>query len=86
MRFSLMLLPFAGPGLVGCAVGGTPTPQRTSTNYMTPGRTATYMTPEQSAALMTMPGDSTTVVQMRYLSATSLNDSSGPPIAVWPHP
>ena len=68
MRFSLILLPLAGLGLVGCAVGGTPAPPRTSANYMTPGHAATYMTPEQSATLMRMPGDSTTVVQIRYLS------------------
>jgi hypothetical protein len=84
MRFFLMLLPLAGLGLVGCAVTGAPAPPRTSANYMTPRRIATYMTPGQSARLMTMPGDSTTVVQMRYLSTPSLNDDSGPPLAVWP--
>ena len=84
MRFSLILLPLAGLGLVGCAVGGASSAQRTSTASMTPERSAAYMTPEHSAAFMTMPGDSTTVVQMRYLSTTSLNDDSGPPLAVWP--
>ena len=84
MRYSLMLLALTVLGLAGCVVAGAPSPQRTSTNYMTPGRTATYMTPEQSATLMSMPGDSTTVFQMRHLSTTSLNDDSGPPLSVWP--
>ena len=90
MRYSLMLLPLAGLGLVGCAVGDGPSSRRTSTTYMTPERSATYMTPAQSATLTTMPGDSTTVVQLRYLSTTplnantSLNDDSSPPDAVWP--
>jgi hypothetical protein len=69
MHFFRMLLPLAGLGLFGCAVGGAPSEKQTTTNYITPGRAATYMTPEQSATLMTMPGDSTTAVQMRYLSA-----------------
>jgi hypothetical protein len=68
-------------GLPGCAVGDV---QRPSANYMTPGRTATYMAPEQSATLMTMPGDTTTLVQMRYLSTTSINDDRGASIAVSP--
>ena len=84
MRYSHILLALTVLGLLGCAQGGAPSQQRTSANYMTPRRAATYMTPEQSATLMTMPGDSTTVFQMRHLSTTSLNDDSGPPLAVWP--
>ena len=82
MRYSLMLLALTVLGLAGCVAAGAPFP--TYTNYMTPGRAATFMTPEQSAMLMTMPGDSTTIVQMRYLSTPSLNDDSGPPLSVWP--
>ena len=84
MRYALMLLPLAGLGLAGCAVSGAPSPQRTSTAYVTPERSDTYMTVRQSATLTTMPGDLTTVVQMRYLSTPSLNDDSGPPLPVWP--
>jgi hypothetical protein len=84
VRYSLMLLALTVPGLVGCVVAGDPSPQRTSIDSMTPRRAATYMTPKQSATLMTMPGDATTGDPMRYLSTTSLNDNSGPPLAVWP--
>jgi hypothetical protein len=84
MRYSLILLALTVLCLAGCVVTGAPSPRRTSSNYMTPAGSAAYMTPEQSATLTTMPGDATTVAQMRYLSTPSLNDDSGPPLAVWP--
>jgi hypothetical protein len=83
MRFHLLLV-LTGLVVSACALGGGPSPPRASTNYMAPIRTATYMTPEQPGKLVTMPGDSTTVVQMRSPSTTSLNDHSGPLFAVWP--
>jgi hypothetical protein len=82
MRFALIVLPLAGLVLAGCVSGGAPSSQRISTTLITPERSADYMTPGQSETLVTMPGDSTTAVQMRYLSTPSLNDDSSPPETV----
>jgi len=73
MRYSLLLLPLAAFGMAGCVGVGSPSPQRTSTTDMTPARSDTYMTPEQSAKLIILPGDTTTPVQLRYLSDHEAN-------------
>ena len=73
MRYSLLLLPLAAFGLAGCVGVGAPSPQRTSTTDMTPARSATYMTSEQSAKLIILPSDTTTPVQLRYLSDHEAN-------------
>jgi hypothetical protein len=82
MRYALMLYALTILGLAGCVAGGAPSPRQTSTTYMTLGSSAIYMTPEQSAAMITMPGDSSAVGQMRYLSGPPLNDVSGPPLGL----
>jgi hypothetical protein len=78
MRDSLLLLPMAVLGLAGCASGGAPSHQRTPVAAMTPELSATYMTPEQSATLILLPGDTTTLAQMRFLATTSLNEQHRP--------
>jgi hypothetical protein len=81
MRFVLMFVAFAGIGLSGCGPGGDSSHRLMPNTFVTSQRSAGYMTPEQSAALITMPGDSTTAVQMQYLSHSSRNDDSSPPAA-----
>jgi hypothetical protein len=83
MHFALMLLPsrvLVSSDALWCA----PSTQRIATTHLTLERSKVYMTLDQSASLMTLPSDSTTVVQMRSVSTTSLNDDSGTPAAVWP--
>jgi len=69
MRHFLFALPFAVLGLAGCAGGNATSPRSASASYANPERSSAYMTPEQSSKLIILPGDSTTVVQVRYLSA-----------------
>ena len=76
MRYSLLLRPLAAFGLAGCVGVGAPSPQRTSTTDITPARSAIYMTSEQSAKLIMLPGDTTTPVQLRYLSDHEANANS----------
>jgi len=68
MRYFQLLLPVV-VGLAGCAADNATTAQRTSVAYVTSDRSDAYMTPEQSSALIMLPGDETTVVQMRYLAS-----------------
>jgi hypothetical protein len=67
MRYSLLLLPLAAFGVVGCGGVGSPSQQRTPTTDTTFAQSAAYMTPEQSANLIVLPGDITTPAQLRYL-------------------
>jgi len=60
MRHSLLLLPLAVVALSGCVAGGSPSPQQ-SVNA-----TSGYMTAEHSASLIVVPGDTTTIAQLRY--------------------
>jgi hypothetical protein len=86
MHFALMLLPsrvLVSSDALWCAPS-TASTQRIATTHLTLERSKVYMTPDQSASLMTLPSDSTTVVQMRSVSTTSLNDDSRTPAAVWP--
>jgi len=73
MRYSLFLLPLVAFGMAGCVGVVSPSPHRTSTIDMTPARSDTYMTPEQAAQLTILPGDTTTPVQLRYLSDQEAN-------------
>jgi len=68
MHYALMPAALAMLALTGCAGVDAPSPQRTAAVNTTPGRVATYMTPEQSSRLIILPGDTTTPVQLRYLS------------------
>jgi len=73
MRYSLLLLPLAAFGMAGCAGVVSPSPHRASTTDTTPARSDTFMTPKQSAQLIILPGDTTTPVQLRYLSDQQAN-------------
>jgi hypothetical protein len=66
MRYASLLL--AVLALAGCESGLT-SPQ-TSTTMTTASTTAGYMSPEQSSKLIVLPGDTTTLTQLRYLSAS----------------
>jgi hypothetical protein len=74
MRYSLLLLPLAVLSLGGCVAGGASSSHQTSTTGSILAHAATYLTPEQSGKIITLPGDSTTVAQMRPLSSTSMNE------------
>jgi hypothetical protein len=74
MRYSLLLLPLAVVGLTGCVAGGAPSQQTLVTNS-TDEQTVTYMTPEHSATLIILPGDTTTVAQLRFLSTTTMSEA-----------
>jgi hypothetical protein len=83
MRYSLLLLPIAAIGLAGCVASGG-NPRQISSTDMTPSRSATYMTVEQSGSLMTLPGDTTTLAQMRYLSRHSAVTENQRTAGLWP--
>jgi hypothetical protein len=86
MRYSLLLIPLAFIGLSGCASGGVPASQQTMTTQTIRVSAAGYLTLEQSSDLIVLPGDTTTSVQLRFLSASRLTtrddwrtDASGDP-------
>jgi hypothetical protein len=68
MRYFLLMLPIAALGLTACTGGDAAAPRTTSTSYETFISSGTYMTAEQSSRLIMLPGDSTSLAQMRYLS------------------
>ena len=70
MRYSLLLLPMAVLGVSGCISVGAPAPQRIAATSTTPEQ-AGYMTQADSAGLIVLPGDTTTEVQLRFLSTNS---------------
>jgi len=67
MRYSL-LLPLAILTLGGCVSGGEHSAQSSSITYATPDGTGAYLTPEQSNGLIILPGDSTSLAELRFLS------------------
>jgi hypothetical protein len=75
MRYSLFLLPLAIVGLSGCVSGGAPSSQETLAANSTHLQTVTYMTPEHSATLIILPGDTTTVAQLRFLSTPPMSEA-----------
>ena len=75
MRYSLLLLPVAVVGLSGCVGGGAPSSQQSLDTTSTDVRTVTYMTPEHSATLIILPGDTTTVAQLRFLSTPPMSEA-----------
>jgi hypothetical protein len=75
MRYSLFLLPLAVVGLSGCVAGGAPASRETLATNSTQLQTVTYMTPEHSATLMILPGDTTTMAQLRFLSAPPMSEA-----------
>jgi hypothetical protein len=68
MRYSL-LLPLVFLALAGCVSGGEHSTRSTSVTYATPDSTGTFLTPDQSSGLIIMPGDATSVAELRYLRA-----------------
>lgn len=75
MRYFLFLLPLAVVGLSGCVSGGAPGSQETFATNSTHVQTFTYMTPEHSATLIMLPGDTTTVAQLRFLSTPPMSEA-----------
>jgi hypothetical protein len=74
MRCFQLLLPLSVLALTGCVAGQGPPAHDSSAIDLTPAHSATYMTSGQSENLITMPGDSTTAAQMRYLSNASTHE------------
>jgi outer membrane lipoprotein SlyB len=75
MRYSLLLLSLAAVGLNGCVAGGSPSSQQSLVTSSTDVQTVTYMSPERSATLIILPGDTTTPVQLRFLSAPPMSEA-----------
>ena len=71
MRYALMLLAFAAPVLGGCVSDGEQVLPRSATTFMTPDNTGTFMAADRSTGIMIMPGDTTSQVQLRYLTAAN---------------
>jgi hypothetical protein len=68
MRTFMLMLTVAVLGLAGCAGEDTMSSQATPAASAASGPSSGYMTTEQSSKLIMLPGDSTTLVQMQYLS------------------
>lgn len=69
MRYSLLLVPLFAFGLGACSGGSSST--QTTTDFTTREHASLYMTPEESSKLIILPGDATTVAQLRELSAAN---------------
>ena len=68
MRYSLFLGCLFATGLSACAPAGTSVSRYSTTTRVD---TASYLTPRQSSDLIVLPGDTTTPVQLRFLTAAS---------------
>jgi hypothetical protein len=73
MRYSLLLLPLSVVGLSGCVGGEAPSSQQSLKTTSTDVQTVAYMTSEHSATLIILPGDTTTVAQLRFLSTPPMS-------------
>lgn len=69
MRYSLLLSCLVATGLSACAPGDAPVSRFSTVTQTTRVDTASYLTPEQSSGLIVLPGDTTTPVQLRFLTA-----------------
>jgi hypothetical protein len=69
MRYSLLMVPLVAVGLAACSGGSSST--QSTTDFTTREHASRYMTPEESNKLIILPGDATTAVQLRELSAAN---------------